>query len=258
MNTNIKKPLVSIVIPTYNRELFIQKSLESALNQNYSNIEIIVTDNCSTDSTNSIVENYLHDNRIIHLTSKFNSGPVKNWEKGICAASGKYLKILFSDELIKPDAISTLVDKMIENDLDISFSPVTIGSLDWIGENYYQISNNSGQLSPLKYLLLTMHLGYGYGLPVSPSFFVFDRVLYTNTISQLILDFQNRDDVLDTGAGIDLLSILYTIQKSNRNIYFNNDPLVYACAHSGSITHARSDLVRSLDREARMIFCNSM
>ncbi len=57
--------LVSILIPTYNRELFIGEAIESAINQKYKNLEIIIVDNCSKDKTNEIINNYLKlDNRI--------------------------------------------------------------------------------------------------------------------------------------------------------------------------------------------------
>ena len=56
-------PLVSIIIPAYNSEKYIKRAIESALSQNYSNLEIIITDNASIDSTYDIVSSFFNDTR---------------------------------------------------------------------------------------------------------------------------------------------------------------------------------------------------
>ena len=88
--------LVSILIPVYNRETLIEDTVQSALNQTYPNIEIIVVDNKSTDRTWDILEKLANrDSRIKIFQNKTNIGPVRNWKRCIDNASGKYGKILW-------------------------------------------------------------------------------------------------------------------------------------------------------------------
>ena len=69
-----KKPLVSIIIPTYNRAEFLPRAVQSALDQTYTNIEIIIVDDCSPDNTKEVVKAYQKkDKRIQYLCNKKNS-----------------------------------------------------------------------------------------------------------------------------------------------------------------------------------------
>ena len=76
-----KLPLVSIIIPTFNRQSFIAESIDSSLDQDYGNIEIIITDNASSDDTVKIVKEYVkRDSRVKLFCQKKNLGPVLNWK----------------------------------------------------------------------------------------------------------------------------------------------------------------------------------
>jgi glycosyltransferase involved in cell wall biosynthesis len=96
-------PLVSILIPVYNREPFIAGVIDCARRQTYGHIEIIVVDSCSTDGTWAIVQEFAaRDARIKIFRNESNLGPLRNWRKCIDYASGEYGKILFSDDGIEP------------------------------------------------------------------------------------------------------------------------------------------------------------
>ena len=69
------KPKVSIILLTYNQEKFIKKAIESVLSQTYQNIELIISNNGSTDRTATIIESFLPDKRIIFLNHKHNKNP---------------------------------------------------------------------------------------------------------------------------------------------------------------------------------------
>ena len=73
-------PLVSVLIPVYNREILVRKTIESAVNQTYDNIEIIVIDNQSTDGTFEVIQEYAerYDN-VWCFQNDVNMGPVLNW-----------------------------------------------------------------------------------------------------------------------------------------------------------------------------------
>ena len=105
MNNN---PLVSILIPTFNREKYLGEALDSALAQTYPNIEIIVHDDASSDCTLSLLKQYSDSRlRVIH-TSK-NHGMIGGWNFIVSKAKGKYIKFLASDDLLKSNCVKELV-----------------------------------------------------------------------------------------------------------------------------------------------------
>lgn len=110
MNGN--SPLVSVLITSYNRAAFIAEAIESVLCQTYKNFEIIVSDNCSTDETMTVLERYRnHPNIRIHRNDR-NIGQFPN--RNMCAslARGKYLKYVDSDDLMYPWGLELLVNMM--------------------------------------------------------------------------------------------------------------------------------------------------
>ena len=107
-------PLVSICIPVYNGEPYILKTLNSALNQTYKNLEIIIFDNCSTDKTAEII-NTFKDKRITYHLNEKNYSMFINWQKCLEAANGEFIKLLCADDLLKPDTIELQADVLINN-----------------------------------------------------------------------------------------------------------------------------------------------
>ena len=91
---------VSIIIPAYNCEKYIFECLESVINQTYSNLEIIIIDDGSTDNTSEICQRFEKiDNRIIY-TWQENSGVSKARNKGIDLAKGKYIVFIDADDKV--------------------------------------------------------------------------------------------------------------------------------------------------------------
>jgi len=109
----MKKPTVSIIIPTCNRPLLLKRAIESVLNQDYENIiEIIVTDDAPNSETKKVVEEFQRkDKRIIYtINEKYKKGPTGNKNNGLDLASGEFIGILDDDDILLPDAISSLID----------------------------------------------------------------------------------------------------------------------------------------------------
>jgi len=92
------KPTVSVVIATYNREKSLGKAIESALRQSYSNIEIIVVDDGSTDGTKKVVQFYSTDSKISYIYQENKNCHVDAMNNGIKIAKGKYIAILDDDD----------------------------------------------------------------------------------------------------------------------------------------------------------------
>ncbi len=94
-------PLVSICIPTYNREKMVGKAIGSALAQTYRNIEVIVVDNASTDATEAVVRSYA-DPRLKFFKNPTNLGLFGNFNQCLAHAQGEFIHILHSDDYIDP------------------------------------------------------------------------------------------------------------------------------------------------------------
>jgi glycosyltransferase involved in cell wall biosynthesis len=105
-------PLVTIAIPTYNRaNTYLPQALHSVLHQTYSNIEVLVADNCSTDNTESVVKAF-HDPRITYCRQKQNIGPFQNAKFCIQKAHGDFFLMLQDDDLIDPDMIEVCLQSV--------------------------------------------------------------------------------------------------------------------------------------------------
>jgi len=105
---------VSICIPVYNGAKYVCETINSVLNQDYENLEILVSDDCSTDDTISIVES-IKDNRIRIIKNKENLGLGGNWNVLLREATGDYLMIVCQDDLLIPGVISQKVKVLEEN-----------------------------------------------------------------------------------------------------------------------------------------------
>lgn len=114
-------PLVSLIVPIYNVELYIERCLLSALNQTYQNIEIILIDDCgqdnSMDVSRRIIETHPRGNKVSILQQKENRGPSAARNRGIKSAKGEYIYFLDSDDEITIDCIDTLITSCKDDDI---------------------------------------------------------------------------------------------------------------------------------------------
>ncbi|MEG4500020.1 glycosyltransferase [Microcoleus sp. F10-C6] len=103
-------PKVSICIPTYNGEAFIAETIKSALAQTYPNIELIISDDGSTDRTIAIAQSFQSQTSVdFRIILHRNYGLSQNWNFCISQAKGQYIKFLFQDDLLAPECIEKMV-----------------------------------------------------------------------------------------------------------------------------------------------------
>lgn len=119
MGSNHTGELVSIVIPTYNRARYLAEAVDSALNQTYRNIEVIVVDDGSTDNTPDICRRYGSEIRYIR---KPNAGIGSALNTGIINMSGPWFKWLSSDDALYPKAVEELMKAAAHTDGEIIYS----------------------------------------------------------------------------------------------------------------------------------------
>lgn len=121
--------LVSILVPCYNHEKYVEDCLRSLCEQSYRNIELIIIDDCSSDNSYNIIKGMEKELRNRFTTvylekNEKNCGITKNLNKMLSVAKGKYIKLLASDDMLLPDAIKALVMYAQSNDCDVIYSNV--------------------------------------------------------------------------------------------------------------------------------------
>lgn len=233
----MKEALVSILIPVYNRQDIIIDSLKSASNQTYKNIEIIVVDNCSTDDTLKICNEYAKvDERVKVYKNDENIGPVKNWIKCVENSNGEYVKILWSDDWMDNDYIEECLKLMIEN-VAFVFTPAII---HYIGEDRNVISYNISKQNEIidKDIFIKNSIIHNkkYPLPVSPGCALFRK---NDLNSKIIVEIENEEGLIFNryGAGNDLLMFLLTAMNSKyTKVAYCNETIAHFRAHKDSFS----------------------
>lgn len=114
--------LVSIIMPSYNTGRFIKETIESVLAQTYSNWELIIVDDCSTDNTDEVVNQYLTDERIHYIKNDTNSGAAVSRNRALREAKGKWIAFLDSDDLWEQDKLQKQISFMRDNDYHFSYT----------------------------------------------------------------------------------------------------------------------------------------
>ena len=116
-------PKVSVIIPNYNHARYLPQRIDSVLKQSFTDFEVILMDDCSSDDSRSIIDEYrVKDGRISVLYNEQNSGSTfKQWNKGFALARGEYVWIAESDDYAAPELLQTLLSKM-EGDFSIGLA----------------------------------------------------------------------------------------------------------------------------------------
>ena len=152
---------VSIIIPCYNCEKYIIKTLESAVSQDYTNIEIIVINDGSTDNCSSVVKT-IKDDRV-HLIEQENQGVSFSRNKGLALAKGEFIVFLDADDLLHPSFLEKRVFSLSKSTAIACASSVVL--VDKSGEkikenkNYFA-ANKSSQILEFKNEIITCPSSY--------------------------------------------------------------------------------------------------
>jgi glycosyltransferase involved in cell wall biosynthesis len=248
----VVEPLVSIIIPVYNRVNLVSRAIESALNQTYLNVEIIAGDNCSTDGTWDLLQRYARkDDRIHVFKNEENIGPVRNWIKCVNQARGIFLKFIFSDDWLSHDYLEKTVP-LLKKNVAFVFTPVNLvfegdAQLKYEWYNYF----NKTRLIPSKSYLIDSLRNYKY--PWSPCCTLF-RTEDVN--HNLLQEIPNKDNLVfsNYGAGNDKLIFLLTALKY-KYVAFTPETRAYFLAHNNSLSV--SNKLNKYYETANMYFINN-
>lgn len=222
-------PLVSIIIPCYNSEKHVSKTIESVFNQTYSNIEIIVVDDGSTDKTlQKINELFSKANYKYKVITQKNQGVSVARNTGLNNARGSYIVFLDSDDFIEIDFVEKMIDKALKLDLDVVFCAYDyVDDTDRILSTFNKNYNNQ----------------YGY---IEGKCAV--KELLKNNISIQTINAIIKKDILDMNNilyypgchyGEDLEFIIKYLYNSNR-VGWRNEVLVHYYQSNTSAMHTFS------------------
>ena len=158
-------PLVSAIIPAYNAEQFIARTLSSVIEQTYKNLEILVVDDGSKDRTAEIVEQFATKDSRVTLLRQQNSGVAKARNLAIENARGEYIAPIDADDLWHPEKIAKQVDKIVNSSISVGLIycwSISIDLEDYIirrFSNKYLISFNSPEGNVLQALIYRNFIG---------------------------------------------------------------------------------------------------
>lgn len=224
--------LVSILIPVYNRVNLIGETIDCALAQTYTNIEIIIVDNCSTDGTWELLEEYAQKfPRINIFRNSFNVGPVGNWKRCVELAKGEFCKILFSDDLLSSNYIDECMKVFSYKDAFVLSNVELFNDKGMVKNNYkFRLYKKFTINDYLESILLDNRLGF----PISPGAAFFRKtdllpVIHVEINNPLNLDYSKY------GAGNDLLIFLLIGNKYN-SISIASNAVAFFRIHDKSFT----------------------
>ncbi len=152
MNSDRARPLVTIAIPTYNRaDRFLRPAIDAALQQTYPNIEVIISDNCSTDDTETVVRSY-KDSRIRYFRQERNIGANNNFNFCLEQASGDYFLLFLDDDQIDADLVECCMDAANDR-TDVGVIRTGTRTIDEDGKVIKEVPNRAADLSFCELLL---------------------------------------------------------------------------------------------------------
>ena len=131
--------MISVIVPVYNVEKYLQECLDSIQNQTYSDIEVILVNDGSTDKSKEICGKYCKQDNRFQLLNQENQGLSAARNSGVAASTGEFIAFVDSDDIILPNYLETLMHYMLE-DVDIVESQFTISKEEFLAESYKELT----------------------------------------------------------------------------------------------------------------------
>lgn len=221
---------VSILIPVYNRSKMLRRAVESALAQNFSDFDVVIVDNASTDDTWDVCQEFAsRDSRVqIHRNDE-NIGMVRNSARCFELAKGRLGKVLYSDDTMYPDFLEKTVPLLNDSKTGLVFTDYVVASSPEERKARPVVSPPIEMIHSGNYIDI-LCLSWGY--PVSPGAALFRmedlrRSILVGLQTPTIKDFDIH------GAGPDLLLYLRTAHRYERVAYVR-EPLNFFLYHKDS------------------------
>ena len=167
--------LISIIIPVYQAEKYIERSLKSILNQTYKNIEIILVNDGSTDKSVEIIKKYMENDERIKLLNQTNQGAGAARNNGLDVATGTYIGFVDSDDWIEPDMYEYLYKIIKKENADIA-------ACDFISTNRTDSKINNKEPEKLKSMNQEELMKFFFRVNGEKSFYAVWNMLYKKSV----------------------------------------------------------------------------
>ena len=235
----LKDALISVIIPVYKAEKYLQRCIDSILAQTYKNLEIILVDDGSPDNSGKICDEYRDKDRRIVVIHKPNGGVSSARNAGLKVATGEYIGFVDGDDYIKPEMYAVLLNNLVENDADISIcgfaNEVAPGKFEaYCKEN---VQTTLSQYEQMECLLQNKLFSCS----------CCDRIFKKELVTDVWFD-ENITHYED-------LLYLWNVMKKSNKAVFTSEPYYYYCTNEGSAsTSAFSDKQMSMIDVCETIF----
>lgn len=125
-----EQPLVSVIVPVYNVEYYIEKCVKSIMAQDYQKLEIILVDDGTQDASGQLIDQLAQQDSRIRVIHKENGGVSSARNRGLAVATGEYITFVDGDDYIARDYVSYLLDLAVSNQCDMAISRNNFTTLD--------------------------------------------------------------------------------------------------------------------------------
>jgi len=209
-------PLVSIIVITYNSSKYVLETLESANSQTYQNIELIISDDCSTDNTVDVCRSWIEKNKVRFVSTEIvtiqaNTGISANCNRGIKISKGEWIKTIAGDDVLYSNAIFEYVHFVQKNNYEICCSKLLLFGDD------QTIVENTRKFFDKYYTLLLLPLKEQRKLIIKSLFIPGPGVFHSRKLYDLVDGYDERFPlgeewpfylkIIETGYPIPLLPI---------------------------------------------------
>ena len=226
--------LVSVICPSFNSELFLERSIDSVLNQSYANLELIIIDDFSNDNSRNIIEKKSkQDPRIIKIFNSENLGPALSRNKGIKKAKGRFIAFLDADDLWYKQKLKIQLKFMIKKRLKFSYGPYI--KVNEVGEKLNEVhpeksmtyaklleGNKIGCLTAIydtkalrKIYMPLVRKRQDWALWLS----IHKNIRYSRSVGELLGEYTVREQSLSSNK-ISLIYYHYIVYKKIENLSF--------------------------------------
>ena len=235
------KDKISVIIPCYNVDKYIEKCLESVLSQTYDDLEVIAVNDGSTDGTADLILKYKSDFRLRFIDKK-NAGVTAARNTGIEAASGDYIAFVDSDDWLESDMYERLHTALTENDADVAVCDYNLVYDDRTVRCYSGMKNEVIEVKPKDYY-------FKYCSCPKPNNYVWTRLYKTEIIKKTGVRFENfklGDDTLFNFKLLPHLSRVVNISGAGYNYLQRENSNVYTVATKDNLAKVYADTFEEL------------
>ena len=234
---------ISVIIPAYNVEEYIDRCLNSVLSQTYSNLEVIVINDGSTDSTAAIIKKYEIDPRLMLITQQ-NAGVSAARNAGIAAATGELLTFVDSDDYLEPDMYERLHAALTGSGADMAVCNYNLIYDDRADKRYSKIRNETTNIYDDVY-------GYfcKYCACPKPNNYIWTRLYITDIVKRSGVKFENYrlgDDTLFNFKLLPHIRRTAFVEDGLYNYFQRDNSNVYTVANKVNLAATYADTFDAL------------